>query len=290
MPILSMPAVMKPIRLGLSLSLVAALVACQPAGNAPDTASASIAAPVPVPEEGAIIARVDGMPVHEAWLKALARGRNLDLSDPAQRTRAFDELLEYAVLVNAARHRPELSTPDIRADIELNALAARANTVLAQIGAVQEPNEAALRAEYDKQLQANGDTEYRVSYMLFTDETNAIAAASAVASGRDYDEVAVEFKDRTRQAEDLEWFKLGQVPQPFADAVRALQPGQATTVPVKTDYGWHVIRLRETRPFTPPAFEQVREGIRRMLIMQASRDAVAALKQSARIEVVEPVQ
>ena len=288
MPMLSMPAVMKPIRLALSLYLLAALAACQPAGKAPDTASASIAAPVSVPEEGVVIARVDGMPIHEAWLKALARGRNLNLADPAQRTRALDELLEYVVLVNAARHRPELAASDIRADIELNALAARANTVLAQIGAVQDPDEAALRAEYDKQLQANGDAEYRVSYMLFTDEANAIAAASAIVGGRAYDDVAAEFKDRTRQAEDLEWFKLGQVPQAFADAVRTLQAGQVTTVPVKTDYGWHVIRLRETRPFTPPAFEQVREGIRRMLIMQSSRDAVAALKQNAKIEIVEP--
>jgi peptidyl-prolyl cis-trans isomerase C len=289
MPMLSMPAVMKPIRWGLSLSLLV-LAACQQTGNAPDAALLSIAAPVPVPEEGAIIARVDGSPIHEAWLKALARGRNLDLSDPAQRARALDELLEYAVLVNAARHRPELAAPDIRADIELNALAARANTVLAQIGAVQGPDDAALRTEYDKQLQANGDTEYRVSYMLFTDETNALAAASAIAGGRAYDDVATEFRNRTRQAEDLEWFKLGQVPQAFADAVRALQPGQTTTAPVKTDYGWHVIRLRETRPFTPPAFEQVREGIRRMLIMQASREAVAALKEGARIEIIEPAQ
>lgn len=66
--------------------------------------------------------------------------------------------------------------------------------------------------------------------------------------------------------------------------LRGLQPGSTAAEPVQSSYGWHLLHLEGTRPFEPPPFEQVREGIRRMLIAQASRARVDALKAAARIE------
>lgn len=269
----------------LSSLLLAACGAPAP-GPSGGAADAGVSAPLAVPDPGPVVARVDGMALHQSLLQAIARGRNLDLADPAQHQRAMDELVEYAVLVSAARVQPELATAEVRAEIELNALAARANAVLARVGAIADPDEAALRAEYDQQRQINGELEYAVTHLLFEDEAPAIDAAGQVLSGQGFDAVQQAFKDRAKQATDLGWIKLGQVPPEFARSLQTLQPGQSTPVPVQTAYGWHVIHLRETRPLTMPPFEQVREGIRRMLVANASRAAVLALKERARIEIV----
>jgi peptidyl-prolyl cis-trans isomerase C len=262
------------------------LAACGAPAPGPAPSDAGISAPLAVPDPGPVVARVDGMALHQSLLDAIARGRNLDLADPAQRQRALDELVEYAVLVSAAHAQPELAAADVRADIELNALAARANAVLARVGAIADPDEAALRAEYEQQRAVNGELEYAVSHLLVEDEAAAIEAAGQVLAGQAFDAVQQAFKDRAKQAIDLGWIKLGQVPPEFAAALRTLQPGQTTPVPVQTSYGWHVIHLRETRPLTMPPFEQLREGIRRMLVANASRAAVVALKERARIEIV----
>jgi peptidyl-prolyl cis-trans isomerase C len=262
------------------------LAACGGSAPGPAAPDASVSAPLAVPEPGPVVATVDGLPLHQSLLDAIARGRNLDLADPAQRQRALDELVEYAVLVSAARTQPELATTEVRSEIELNALAGRANAVLARVGAIADPDEAALRAEYEQQRAVNGELEYAVTHLLFEDEAPALEAAGQVLSGQGFDAVQQAFKDRAKQATDLGWIKLGQVPPEFARSVSGLQAGQTTPVPVQTSYGWHVIHVRETRPLTVPPFEQVREGIRRMLVANASRAAVVGLKERATIELV----
>lgn len=286
---------MKILTVAVPLLLAAALAACtrpDAGSSVPPTASAGsaaggLASPLPLAAEGAVVARVNGVEIHEAWLAAIARGRQLDIADPVQRSRALEELVEYAVLVDAARSRDDLADAEDRIEIELNALAARANGMLARMGAGAEPDEAALRAEYDAQRQLNGDREFEVSHLLFAEEATAIEAAGAVLGGQTFETATHSFRDRARQAVDLGWIKLGQVPPEFAAALRDLQPGQTTPVPVQTPYGWHVIHLRDTRPFETPALEQVREGIRRMLMARSTREAVDALKQQAQIEIVQ---
>lgn len=272
----------------LFLTLVASACAERDT-SAPARPEPAFIAPLSVADEGAVVARVDGVPIHAVWLAAIAKARNLDLNDPAQRTRAIEELVEYAVLFQAAQDTPDLMGDAERIEIELNAVAARANAIVARIGAVDDPDEATLRAEYDQQMALNGDQEYRVSHILFADEETAgQAAAAAQEDARDFAAVQSEFQDRAQQAKDWGWIKLGQVPAEFADALRALKPGETTMQPVQTAYGWHVIHLHETRPFTPPAFEQVREGIRRMIIAKATRSAIDGLKSKSQIEIVSP--
>lgn len=269
----------------VSLALGAALAAC---GRTPAPGADSITAPLPLEGAERIVARVDGIAIGQPLLEAIARGRGLDLADPAQRNRALDELVEYAVLISAARRDGSLADADVRAEVELNALAGRANVVLGRLSARHEPDEAALRAEYDLQNRINGSSEYQVAHLLFSEEGPALEAAGAVLKGTPFEQVREQFQAQARQAVDLGWIKLGQVPEEFAAALREIQPGQTTPVPVQTAYGWHVIHLLDQRPFTPPAFEQVREGIRRMLVSRHTRAAVDALKERARIEIVAP--
>lgn len=268
------------------LALAIPLAACSP--QRPSPQPDALTAPLPLADGQEVVARVDGVAITQSLLDAMARGRGLDLSDPAQRTRALDELVEYAVLVGAARRDDSIADAAARADVELNALAGRANAVMGRLGARNDPDDAALRAEYDQQNQVNGPHEYQVAHLLFAEEEPALAAAGAVLTGTPFAQVQAQYQGQARQAIDLGWVKLGQLPEEFAAALRDMTPGQTSTVPVQTPYGWHVIHLTAQREFTPPPFEQVREGIRRMLVSRAMRAEVDALKSRARIDITTP--
>lgn len=268
----------------LALPLALSLAACgREAGQSSN--AATVTAPLALADAGKVVARVDGVAIEQPLLDAIARGRGLDLADPAQRARALDELIEYAVLIGAARRDDAIADAAARADVELNALAGRANAVLGRLSARHEPDEAALRAEYDEQNRLNGDSEYQVAHLLFAEEAPALAAAGAVLAGTSFEQVQAQYKDQAKQAVELGWIKPGQVPSEFAAALRSMQAGQTTPVPVQTQYGWHVIHVLGQRAFTPPPFEQVREGIRRMLVASDTRAEVDALKAKARIEI-----
>lgn len=273
-------------RTGLPAVLAVVLVACSPASPPSDVSAAgtSLTAPLTGKDAGPVVARVQGIAITQEWLDALARARRVDLSDPEQYNHVLDELIRYAVLIDSARQGGQALSSDVRAEIELNALAMRANAIAANL--VTELDEATLRAEYDKQLRINGDHEYQLAHLLFTDEAVAREAAAAVSTGESFDQVMVAFKDRAKQAVDLGWVKLGQLPPEFSAAVNALADGQSTEQPVKTNYGFHVVQRKASRPLTMPEYDKVREGIRRMLVAQRTDAAVEALREQAHIEIV----
>lgn len=273
-----------PLPVLLAIALAVLLTGCRAEPAAAPGGGEGPATPLAVSGAAEVVARVDGVAIDRRWLEALARGRGLDLQDPAQHAQLLDELVEYVVLVEAGRRDPALADPAVRAEIELNALSARASAVMARIAAVEDPGEAALRAEYESQRQINGALEYQVSHLLFADEAVAREAAAALAAGQSFPALRAAYGDRVRPPVELGWLKLGQLPEGLAGALRDLQPGSTTAEPVQSSYGWHLLHLDGTRPFEAPPFEQVREGIRRMLIAQASRARVDALKAAARIE------
>lgn len=270
-------------RIAFLLAAAVLLAACSPAAER-TTAAATPATPLPITDAAdVVIARVQGVEITQAWLAAMARARNLDLADPEQRGRALDELVEYLVLVEHTRRNPSPDSADARADIELNALAARASAILANLN--RDPDEAALRAEYDQQAQINGDREFQVAHLLFTEAGPAQAASQAVHAGQAFSDVMAGWREQAQQAVDLGWVKLGQLPPEFAAVLRELEDGQTAPEPVQTAYGWHVIHVQATRPFQPVPYEQVREGIRRMLVAQQGRSIIESFKAQATIEV-----
>lgn len=277
---------MKSILPGIVAAMGLGLAACStPQAPTNADASAQLIAPLANLDAGPVVARVQGITISQASLEALARARRVDLSNSEHRNRVLDELIGYAVLIDSARQGDQALSAEVRADIELNALAMRANAIAANLAA--EPDEAALRVEYDRQVQLNGDHEYELAHLLFDDEAFATEAALAVSSGESFEQVMTGFRDKAKQAVDLGWVKLGQLPPEFAAAVNSLSDGQTTAQPVKTAYGFHIVRRKASRPLTVPDYDKVREGIRRMLAAQHADAAMEALRDKARIEIVE---
>jgi peptidyl-prolyl cis-trans isomerase C len=83
---------------------------------------------------------------------------------------------------------------------------------------------------------------------------------------------------------DLGWFTATRMVKPFADAVKALKKGETTPEPVQTQYGWHIIKLEETREVTPPPFDQVKAQVSKNLIQKKLVAYVEEMKKTAKIE------
>jgi peptidyl-prolyl cis-trans isomerase C len=75
-----------------------------------------------------------------------------------------------------------------------------------------------------------------------------------------------------------------QFPTAVGDAVAALQPGAYTPMPVQSDYGFHVVLLRNVRPFSAPSFDELKEGIRTSLQRKRALELAQSIKQKAKVE------
>lgn len=147
--------------------------------------------------------------------------------------------------------------------------------------------EATLRARYDATTgNAPGEEQVRVRHILVKTEAEAVAIIKELDGGADF--VALARGKSTgpsgSSGGDLGFFAHGSMVPPFADAAFALDKGKFTSRPVKTRFGWHVIKLEDRRKSAAPSFEESRELLDREMTEEIAGAAVAALRSKARIE------
>jgi peptidyl-prolyl cis-trans isomerase C len=120
--------------------------------------------------------------------------------------------------------------------------------------------EAELQQAYDAFVKGQPAAEFHVAHILLPTETIALGVIRRLDEGASFAALAkAESADDSRaRGGDLGWVYPGPLPKAFTDAVAVLKPGEYTHQPVKTPYGWHVIRVLETRPAAVPPLASVR--------------------------------
>ncbi len=124
--------------------------------------------------------------------------------------------------------------------------------------------DAEARAEYDRIKAANGDKEYRARHILVEKEDEAKALIAQIKGGAKFEDLAKKNSKDPGSAEnggDLDWANPGNYVPEFSAAMTKLQKGQVTDTPVKSQFGFHIIKLEDVRPVQFPAFEEVKEQI-----------------------------
>jgi peptidyl-prolyl cis-trans isomerase C len=122
--------------------------------------------------------------------------------------------------------------------------------------------EAEMRAEYEERLKDMDKVEYRASHILVKDEEEARKIIAQLNAGGNFAAIARAKSLDTVSAQkggDLEWFAPTAMTPEFSNAVTALKKGETSAAPAKTEYGYHVIRVTDTREPTPPTFESVKD-------------------------------
>ncbi len=267
-----------PVRAGLALALVLA------------AAPAVLAQPAPATPPGdPVVARVDGEPILLSDLASAARDLPEELrAAPTQML--YPLLLDQLIAarsVTAAARRARLDQ-----DAEVRARMRRAEEQeLQQAWLSREISsrvtDAAIRARYDREVANRpAEEEVRARHILVPTETEARAALAEIRGGADFTAVAQRRSTGpgSREGGDLGFFRRGDMVPEFAEAAFALQAGQVSENPVRSPFGWHVIKVEERRRAAAPPFEEVAQAIRQQLLEAEVQAAVERARAEARVE------
>lgn len=266
--------------------LIALCAGCSPSSTSAPGDPTQVRAIVGAPA-GAVVASVNGEQITEPMLQVYAQGRGLDPADPVARKRALDSLVENVLLAQDAAARGLTAKPEVQAELALVRLQQLSGRGLADLRANTRISDEQVKAYYDQEAARTGGVEIQLKHILFDDQASAMAAVErALAPGADFDALVAEYAaSGAKQARDLGWANLTQLPPEMAEPAKNLPDGQVAPLPVQTGYGWHVFKREASRPFTPPSLEQVKDGARKQLTDQALAEQVKALRAKAKIEV-----
>jgi peptidyl-prolyl cis-trans isomerase C len=260
------------------LALAAALLAaCSQKGT--QDASASKSPPVAV---------IDGKPIdrdlYEFYAKGIANKPATELT-PEQRDQILDNLVRARVIAEQAEKDGTAKAPDTAALLELQRLNVLQQAVSEKYLKDRKPTEAELRAEYETQVAQLPKLEYHARHILVATEQFAGKIVAELEKGAKFEDVAKrESMDSKENGGDLGWFTPDRMVKPFADAVAALKPGEFTHAPVQTQFGWHIIKLEETREMAPPAYDSVKQRVEQMVQGKKFKAYVDELMKTAKVE------
>lgn len=234
-------------------------------------------------EKSEAVATVNGKAISKAKVEHLVKQatESGNTTDAAQlREMAKNELISREVLLQEADKQGFAIRPDIKAEIETARQNVVINAMFVEYAKKNPVSDTEIKSEYDKykaQVDASGAKEVRARHILVATEEEAKALIVKLKGGAKFEELAKVSKDTGSGANggDLGWSNPAKYVKPFADAVSAMKKGDLTETPVKSDFGFHVIRLEDSRAVTVPPLEQVKGQVAEQLRqrkLQAFRD------------------
>ena len=235
------------------------------------------------------VAIVNGKPVPKARVDALAAqlaksGRPVGAEMEGQ---LKEEVIAREVFIQEAQKRGLDASDDFKTQMEL----ARQTLLIRELFADQQKknpvSDAEVKAEYDKFVSANGGKEYRARHILVEKEDEAKAIIASLKKGGKFDDIAKkQSKDPGSGANggDLDWANAASYVPEFSQALIKLNKGQTTDAPVKSQFGWHVIRLDDVRQAQLPKLEDVKPQIAEQLQRQKLAKFQEDLRGKAKVE------
>ncbi len=259
-----------------------ALAACQPktATTPADTSPA--------------VATVNGSPItrdfYEFYIKGITGKASADLA-PTQRAAALDNLIRGKLTGEEAIKQGLDKTGDTAYLLSLTRLNVLEQAVSDKYLKDRQPTDQELHAEYDAQIGSMPKLEYHARNIVVSTEGFAQSVIAELEKGAKFEDVAKkESMDpgAKTNAGDLGWFTPDRMVPELSAAVLTLKPGEYTHKPIKTQYGWHVVQLIETRDLTPPSFDQVKQRLVQVVQAKKFRTYQDELMRTAKIEKTEP--
>jgi peptidyl-prolyl cis-trans isomerase C len=235
------------------------------------------------------VAIVNGKAVPKSRVDALAQqiARSGRPVTPEMESQLKDEVIAREIFIQEAQKQGLDTTDDYKVQIEL----ARQTILIRELfGNYQKANPVTddeIKAEYDKFAAANNGKEYRARHILVDKEDQAKAIIAQLKKGGKFEEIAKKLsKDPGSGAKggDLDWAGAGSYVAEFSEALTKLAKGKITETPVKTQFGYHVIRLDNIRDAQLPKLEDIKSQITQQLQQQKMGKFQEELRARAKIE------
>jgi peptidyl-prolyl cis-trans isomerase C len=239
--------------------------------------------------ENPTLATVNGQPItkdfFEFYVRGIAGKPSAELT-AEQREQALDNLVRAKVIAAKAETDGIAKQAETASMMELQRLNILQQAASEKYLADKKPTDQELRSEYETQVAALPSLEYHARHILVATEDFANKLVTQLDKGAKFEDLAKrESMDGSKdQGGDLSWFTPDRMVKPFSDAVVALKPGQYTKTPVQTQYGWHIIKLEETRDLQPPAFDSVKQRLEQMVQAKKFKAYADELMKTAKVE------
>jgi peptidyl-prolyl cis-trans isomerase C len=252
-------------------------------------ALAAAALGIAVPATAQNVAIVNGKPVPTARVEMLQQqlakaGRPIS---PEMQGQLKDEVIAREIFMQEAQKRGLDTSEDYKAQLELARQTILIRELFADYQKKNPVTDAEVKAEYDKFVAANGGKEYKARHILVEKEDDAKKIIADLKKGAKFEDIAKkQSKDPGSGANggDLDWASASSYVPEFAQALTKLNKGQTTDVPVKSQFGWHVIRVDDIRDAQLPKLEDVKPQIAQQLQQQKLAKFQEELRSKAKVE------
>ena len=248
---------------------------------------ATIASAPALAENKAAFATVNGQAIPQYVYDAFAAEQKAQGApdSPELKNAVKEELVRREILVQEAKKKGLDKKPDMLGQMELAKQAVLIRAFLSDYVKANPISEDRLKAEYEG-IKANlGTTEYKVRHILVEKEDDAKAIIAKLEKGEKFSELAKQSKDpgSKEKGGELGWSSPSSYVKPFGEALAKLKKGEYTKAPVHTDFGYHVIQLDDSRPLTPPPYDQVKQQLQQRAGQQQVETLVKDLRAKAKV-------
>ncbi|WP_340298014.1 MULTISPECIES: peptidylprolyl isomerase [unclassified Roseobacter] len=246
--------------------------------------SLSLAAPVAAQDASTVLATVNGTDItlgHLIAMRTMLPAQYQELPDEVLYNGMLDQLIQQEVVADSLRGSEDART---KLTMENEDRAFLASVAIDAI-AFDTIADADVQALYDANFaDAGGDLEWNASHILVATEEEAQSLIDQLNDGADFVALAQEFSTGPSGPNGgaLGWFGTGMMVPEFETAVASLEAGEISA-PVQTQFGWHVVKLNESRISAPPALEDVRADLEEELRRQRVDAYLAELTEAAEI-------
>lgn len=235
------------------------------------------------------VAIVNGKAVPKARLDSLAQqvaksGRPMS---PEIQAQLREEVITREIFMQEAEKQGLSAGEDYKAQMELARQTIMIRALFANYQQKNAVTDAELKAEYDKFAAANGGKEYKARHILVEKESDAVAIIASLKKGAKFEDIAKKQSKDTgsgTKGGDLDWANPSSYVAEFTEALIKLNKGQTSSTPVKTQFGYHVIRVDDIRTAQLPPFEELKPQIAQQLEQQRLAAFQQGLRDKAKIE------
>jgi peptidyl-prolyl cis-trans isomerase C len=236
------------------------------------------------------LARVDGVDITDEDVKVATTDISAEIPPQLEGAEREAYVVEYLIDMRLVARKAEADKMAESADFVRRLAYLRDKALMEGMlikVARESNNDAAVREVYAEASKAQAEQEVKARHILVETEAQARAALKRVRSGEDFAKVADQVsKDPGSRGGELGWFTKDRMVPEFADAAFKMQPNQISE-PVKSQFGWHIIKVEERREKPFPKLEEVREQVERFVVQKAQADAVMKLREAAKVEKFE---
>lgn len=244
--------------------------------------------PLRAQDANPVIAKVNGAEIRQSDLTVAEEelGPSLQQMDPASRRESLiGFLIDMKIVAKAAEAKKVGDAADFKQKLAFSRDRLLMDSLLAAEGKTAITDAAMKKVYEDATKQVAGEKEVRARHILVPTEEEAKAIKAELEKGADFAKLAKEKSKDPGAADggDLGFFTKDQMVPEFSSVAFALEPGKISD-PVKSQFGWHVIKVEEARDRKPPDFEQVKGQIQTFVVRKAQADYVTKLRTEAKVE------